>query len=122
MSGLYDAVHGAIAKGATTTEEIVAECGRSGLRCRQETVRLFLQLSRELVERDGVWSQRQGTKQQRILKAMDRAFETGQTYVTVDRLAKYLNGGEAVTSDDIAETCDQIGTYRLQGRVILRNI
>jgi hypothetical protein len=122
MSQLYDAVHGALAKGATTTEEIVAECGRSGLQCRPETVRLFLQLSRELVERDGVWSRRQGTKQQKILRAMDRAFETGQAYVNVAGLANYLNGGELVTADDIGEVCEESGTYRLQGRLILRNV
>lgn len=122
MSDLYAAVQGAIAKGATTTEEIVAECLRNGLRCRPETVRLFLELSSELVRRDGVWSCREAMKQKRILGAMDRAFESGQMYVAVDRLANYLNGGEVVTTDDIGKVCEESETYRLQGRLILRKI
>ena len=120
MSKLYDAVHGVLARGPRSTEEIIAECRRPGLPYRPETIQLFLRLSREIEQRDGVWSRRGGSKQQRLLVALQKAFASGGTYVPIDRLAEFLDAGDPVTQEDIATACNASGLYCLQGRFILR--
>lgn len=120
MSKLYDVVHGALARGPRTTEEIIAECWRPGLPYRPETIQLFLRLSREIEQRDGTWSLQGGSKQQRLLVALQKAFASGGTYVPIDRLGQFVDEQDAVTQEDIAAACTASGLYRLQGRFILR--
>lgn len=120
MSTLYDAVHAALAQGPRTTQEIITACRRPGLPYRPETIQLFLRLSRDIEQRDGVWSRRGGSKQQRTLAALQQAFAGSGTYMPVERLAEFLNKGEPVTQEDIATVCEESGLYRVQGRFILR--
>jgi hypothetical protein len=120
VSQLYDVVHGILARGPRTTEEIIAECRRPGLPYRPETIQLFLRLSREIEQRNGTWSLRGGSKQQRLLVALQKVFASGATYVPLDRLAQFVDEQDAVTQEDIAVACDTSGLYRLQGRFILR--
>jgi hypothetical protein len=120
MSHLYDAAVSALAKGPRTTEQIVTECRASGLRCRPETIELFLRLSHEIVEKEGNWSRRRGSKQDRIVDALARAFASGQAYLPIAQLARVLNEGEVITEDDIRSACEASGGYRLKGQFILR--
>jgi hypothetical protein len=87
---------------------------------RPETIQLFLRLSREVEQRDGSWSLRGGPKQQRLLVALQKAFASGGTYVSIDRLAQFVDEQDGVTQEDLAAICDASGLYRLQGRFILR--
>ena len=120
VSQLYDVVHSMLARGPRTTEEIIAESRRPGLPYRPETIQLFLRLAREIAQRDGTWSLRSSSKQQRLLVALQKAFASGGTYVPIDRLAQFVGEQEAVTQEDIAAACDASGLYRLHGRFILR--
>jgi hypothetical protein len=120
MSKLYEVVHGILAKGPRTTEELIAECRRPGLPYRPDTVRLFLQLSREIEQRDGLWSHRGKTKQARIVGALQEAFASGATYLPTEKLSEFLDKDENVTPIDIAAVCEESGQYRMQGRFILR--
>jgi hypothetical protein len=120
MSKLYDMVHAALAKGPRTTDEIIAECRRPGLPCRPETIQLFLQLSREIEQRDGAWTLRESSKRQRALGALQKAFDGGKTYMPIDRLAEFLDEDNPMTQDDITAACEESGQYRVQGRFILR--
>jgi hypothetical protein len=109
-----------LARGPRTTEEIIAECRRPGLPYRPETIQLFLRLSREIEQRNDTWSLRGGSKQQRLLVALQKVFASGATYVPLDRLAQFVEAQDAVTQEDIVAACDTSGLYRLQGRFILR--
>jgi hypothetical protein len=120
MSRLYQAVQAALAKGPRTTEEVVAECRRSGLAVRPETVELFLRLSRDLRGDKGTWSRRGDDKADRILAALQQAFAGGSTYVPLERVARILGAGVPVTADDIDAVCQESGQYRRQGNYILR--
>jgi hypothetical protein len=120
MSKLYEVVHSTLAKGPRATEELIAECRRLGLPYRTETVRLFLQLSREIEQRDGFWSHRGKTKQVRIVDALQEAFASGATYLPTEKLSEFLDKDENVTPADIAAVCEENGQYRMQGRFILR--
>ena len=120
MSQLYDMVHDILVRGPRTTEEIIAECRQPGLPYRPETIQLFLRLSREIEQRNDTWSLRGGSKQQRLLVALQKVFASGATYVPRDRLAQFVDEQDAVTQEDIAAACDTSGLYRLQGRFILR--
>jgi hypothetical protein len=120
MSKLYDAVHTAIGRGARTTDEIVGECSRMGLPYRPETVELFLRLSHEAVERDGAWSRTGRSKQDRVVAGLQKAFASGQTYMPMDRLSRFLDEGEPVTVDDIVTACATTGAFRVKGNLILR--
>jgi hypothetical protein len=120
MSKLYETVYAILARGPRTKEEIVTECRRAGLACRPETIALFLHLSHEAVERDSAWSRRAGSKQDRILTGLQKAFASGQSYLSIDRLSRFLDEGEPITADDIAAACKDSGIYRLQGKMILR--
>jgi|SRR5947209_2443027 len=120
MSKLYDAVHAAMARGAQTTEEIVGECTRGGLRLRPETVELFLRLSHETAERGGAGSRSGRSKQDRVVVGLQKAFASGQTYMPMDRLSRFLDDGEAVTADDIVAACAATGAFRVKGKLILR--
>jgi hypothetical protein len=113
-------VHNILTRGPRTTEEIIAECRRPGLPYRPETIQLFLRLSREIEQCNGTWSLRGGSKQQRLLAALQKVFASGATYVPLDRLAQFMDEQEAVTQEDIAVASDTSGLYRLQGRFILR--
>jgi hypothetical protein len=121
MSQLYDAVSAAVSRGARTTDEILAECHRSDLTCRPETIELFLKLSRVLSGQTGPWSSAKGSKEERILAALAAAFSGRQTYLPVNRLANHLEG-EAVTAEEIASACHSSGLYRMQGSMILRSV
>lgn len=120
MSKLYDAVHAVLSRGLRSTEEIVTECRRAGQTCRPETIELFLHLSRETVERQGAWCRKGGSKRERIAAGLQKAFAGGQTYLPLDRLSRFLDDGEPITGDDIANACRESGHYRLQGKLILR--
>jgi hypothetical protein len=120
MSKLYETVHAVLARGSRSTEEIVTECRRAGQTCRTETIGLFLQLSHETFQRDGTWSRKGGSKHDRILTGLQKAFAAGQTYLTMDRLSRFLDEGEPISGDDIAAVCKESGQYRLQGKLILR--
>src|SRR5215510_10949119 len=109
-----------IRQGVFMTEEILAECRRPGLPYRPETIQLFLRLSREIEQRNGTWSLRSGSKQQRLLVALQKVFTSGATYMPLDRLAQFVDEQDAVTQEDIAAACDTSGLYRMQGRFILR--
>jgi len=113
-------VHNILARGPRTTEEIIAECRRPGLLYQPETIQLFLRLSREIEQRNGTWSLRGGSKQQRLLVALQKVFASGATYMPIDRLAQFVDAQDAVTQEDIVAACDTSGLYRLQGRFILR--
>jgi len=113
-------VHDILARGPRTTEEIIAECRRPGLPYRPETIQLFLRLSREIAQRNGTWSLRGSSKQQRLLVALQKVFASSATYVPIDRLAQFVDEQDAVTQEDIAAACNTSGLYRLQGRFILR--
>jgi hypothetical protein len=113
-------VHDILVRGPTTTEEIIAGCRRPGLPYRPETIQLFLRLSREIEQRNGTWSLRGSSKQQRLLVALQKVFASSATYVPIDRLAQFVDEQDAVTQEDIAAACDTSGLYRLQGRFILR--
>ena len=121
MSKLYETVSGVLARGSRSTEEVVTECARAGLQCRPETVSLFLQLSREIAQRDGLWCRTGGSKQERILIGLRKAFGTGQAYLPIDRLSQFFDEEEAISADDIAIACEESGEYRLQGKTILRS-
>lgn len=120
MSKLCEVVHAILAKGPRTTEELIAECRRPGLPYRAETIRLFLQLSWEVEQRDGLWSHRGSTKQARIFGALQEAFASGATYLPTEKLGEFLDKDEDVTPTDIAAVCEESGQYRMQGRFILR--
>lgn len=120
MSKLYDAVHAALVGGARTTEEIVNECRRAGHACRPETIELFLHLSQEIVEREGVWGRKRGSKHDRIMTGLQKAFAGGQAYVPMDRLSEFLDDGEPISGDDISAACEAGEPYRVQGKLILR--
>jgi hypothetical protein len=120
MSRLYETVHAVLARGPRCTEEIITECRRAGQSCRPETITLFLHLSHETVDRDGTWSRKAGSKNDRILTALQKAFASGQAYVPMDRLSRFLDEGEPITGDDIASACKECGQYRVQGTLILR--
>lgn len=120
MSKLYEAVHAVLARGPRSTEEIVAECRRAGYACRPETVELFLRLSRETAEREGIWSRKLGSKTERILAGLQQAFAGGQTYLPMDRLNRFLDDEEPVTGDEIAAACQESGRFKVQGNLVLR--
>ena len=120
MSKLYEAVHAVLARGPRSTEEILTDLRRAGQACRPETIGLFLHLSHEMVERDGTWSRKGDSKYDRILSGLQNAFTSGQTYLPMDRLSRFLAEGEAITGDDIVTACRESGQYRLQGKMILR--
>jgi hypothetical protein len=120
MTKLYETVHAILARGPRSREEIITECRRAGQTCGPETIGLFLQLSHETVERDGAWNRKGGSKYDRILTGLQKAFAAGQTYLPMDRLSRFLDEGEAITGDDIAAACKDSGQYRLQGKLILR--
>jgi hypothetical protein len=120
MSKLYDAVHAVLARGSRSTEEIVSECRRAGHTCRPETIELFLHLLHETVEREGSWGRKGGSKHDRIMTGLQKAFAAGQTYLPMDRLSRFLDEGEPITGDDIAAACKDSGEYRVQGKLILR--
>jgi len=56
------------------------------------------------------------------LTGLQKAFASGQTYLPVDRLSRFLDDGEPITGDDIAAVCKESGQYRLQGKMILRTL
>jgi len=89
---------------------------------RAETIGLFLHLSHETMEREGTWGRKRGSKYERILTGLQKAFASGQTYLPVDRLSRFLDDGEPITGDDIAAACKESGQYRLQGKMILRTL
>jgi hypothetical protein len=120
MSKLYETVHAVLARGPRSTEEVITESRRAGQTCRPETIGLFLQLSHETVDRDGTWSRKGGSKHDRILTGLQKAFAAGQTYLPMDRLSRFLDEGEPITGDDIAAACKESGQFRLQGKLILR--
>jgi hypothetical protein len=120
MSKLYDAVHAVLVRGSRSTEEIVSECRRAGQTWRSETIELFLRLSRETVEGDGAWGRKGGSKHDRILTGLQKAFAAGQTYLPMDRLSRFLDEGEPITGDDVAAACKESGQFLLQGKLILR--
>ncbi|SRR5579872_3324411 len=120
MSQLFKAVHAALAKGPRTTEDVVAECRRSALGVHPQTVELFLRLSRDFCQHEGVWSQRGEGKSDRILGALQQAFATGGAYVPVERLARFLGNGDPVTVEDIDAACRDSGQFRRQGQFVLR--
>jgi len=120
MSKLYETVYAVLTRGPRSTEEIITECRRAGQTCRPETIGLFLQLSRETVERDGTWSRKGGSKHDRILTGLQKAFAAGQTYLPMDRLSRFLDEGEPITGNDIATACKESGQFRVQGKLILR--
>jgi len=122
MSKLYDTVHAVLSRGPRSTEEIVTDCRRAGLTVRAETIGLFLHLSHETMEREGTWGRKRGSKYERILTGLQKAFASGQTYLPVDRLSRFLDDGEPITGDDIAAACKESGQYRLQGKMILRTL
>ncbi|TWT64407.1 hypothetical protein [Rubinisphaera italica] len=120
MSKLYDAVHGVLAKGPRTTEQIVAECRRPGLPFRPETIELFLELSKEIEQRDGNWQLPGQHRADAISEAIDKAFADGKTYVPIDQIGKHLDEDQAVTDDDIGEVCEERGKYQIKGKFIVR--
>jgi len=120
MSKIFETVHAVLSRGPRPTEEIITECRRSGQTCRPETIGLFLQLSHEMVERNGVWSCKGISKNDRILQGLQKAFAAGQAYLPMDRLWQFLNEGELITSDDIASALINSGQYWVQGKLILR--
>ena len=120
MSKLYDAVHAALVGGARTTEEIVNECRRAGHTCRPETIELFLHLAQEIVEHEGAWGGKRGSKHDRIMTGLQKAFAGGQAYVPMDRLSEFLDEGEPISGDDISAVCEEGEPYRVQGKLILR--
>ena len=122
MSKLYETVCAVLARGPRTKEEIVTECRRAGLACRPETITLFLHLSRQLAETDGAWRRRANSKPDRILTVLQKAFASGQTYISIDRLSQFIDETEPLTADDIAAACKDSGLYRLEGKLILRTL
>src|SRR5438128_890657 len=122
MSKLYKKVHAVLGRGPRSMEEIITECRRAGLACRPETIGLFLHLSHETIEGDGTWSRKGGSKCDRILTGLQKAFASGQTYLPMDRLSRFLDEGEPITADDIAAVCKDSDQYRLQGKMILRTL
>ena len=120
MSKLYETVRAVLSRGPRSTDEIITDCRRAGQICRPETIGLFLQLSHETVERDGTWSRKGGSKHDRILTGLQKAFAAGQTYLPMDRLSRFLNEGELITGGDIAAACNASGQYRVQDKLILR--
>lgn len=122
MNNLYDTVHAVLAKGARSTEEIVAECRRPGLNCRPETIELFLKLSKEIDRRDGLWASRTRSSNDQIISALQQAFSGGQTYLPIDRIGKYLDSSvsESLTTDDITAACEASGQFRVKGKFIVR--
>src|SRR4051794_16982375 len=101
MSRLHDTISAILARGPRATEEVIADCRRAGCDCRPETIHLFLLLSHEAVEREGLWSRNGGSKHDRILLGLQKAFAAGQTYLPIDRLSRFLDEGEPITGDDI---------------------
>jgi hypothetical protein len=67
-----------LARGPRTTEEIIAEPAAE-FAVSPETIQLFLRLAREIAQRDGTWSLRSSSKQQRLLVALQKAFASGGT-------------------------------------------
>ncbi len=120
MSELYTSVHAALARGAKTTDEIVAECRRPGLNCRPETIELFLELSKEIEQRDGKWQLKSKSRSAEIEESIDRAFASGKTYVPIDQLGQYLYEDQNVSKDDIDRTCEETGKYQIRGKFIVR--
>jgi hypothetical protein len=120
MSELYTSVHAALARGAKTTEEIVAECRRPGLNCRPETIVLFLELSKEIEQRDGKWLLKSKSRSTEIEESIERAFASGKTYIPIDQLGQYLNEDQNVSKDDIDRTCEETGKYQIHGKFIVR--
>jgi hypothetical protein len=122
MSKLYETVHAVLARGPRSTDEVVTECRRAGQACRLETIGLFLLLSHGVVEREGAWSRKGGSKHERIIVGLQKAFAGGQAYLPADRLSQFLDEGEPITREDIAAACEESGQYRLQGTMIVRAI
>ena len=122
MSKLYDTVHAVLAKGSRTTEEVVVECRRPGLSCRPETIELFLELSKEIDLRDGLWASRTRSSHQQIIDALQGAFSGGQTYLPIDRIGKFLDNAvsESLTTEDIIAACEESGQFRVRGKFIVR--
>lgn len=120
MSKLFDAVHGVLAKGPRTTEQVVAECRRPGLPFRPETIELFLVLSKEIEQRDGQWLLPSQHRADAIAESINKAFADGKTYVPVNQIGKYLDDDQAVTDDDIKEVCEERGQYQVRGKFIIR--
>jgi hypothetical protein len=120
MSQLYETIRAILARGPRAADEIVAECRRAGLTCRGDTIAVYLRLSHECVERNGIW--RLGGKPgvERIASAVQRAFASGQTYVAMDRLSEFFDDAQPVTADDIGAACEELGGFRVQGRIIVR--
>jgi hypothetical protein len=120
MSRLYEAVAAALAKGPRATEEVVAECRRSGLAVRPQTVEIFLRLSRDFHQHDAMWSRTGQGKSERIVAALQQAFAATGAYVPIQRLAPFLGERDPVTVEDIDLACQQSGQFRRQGKFIVR--
>lgn len=120
MSELYTAVHGALARGAKTTEEVIADCRRPGISLRPETIELFLELSKEIEQRDGKWQLKSKSRSAEIEESIERAFASGKTYIPIDQLGQYLYEDQNVSKDDIDRTCEETGKYQIRGKFIVR--
>lgn len=120
MNNLYETIHAVLARGPRSAEEIITECRRVGQICRPETIGLFLQLSHDTVERDETWSRQGGSKHDRILTGLQKAFAAGQTYLPMDRVSRFLDECEPITGDEIDAACKESGQFRRQGKLILR--
>jgi len=121
MSKLYETVQAVLARGPRSTDELLTECRRAGQTCRPETISLFLHLSHETVERDGTWRRKGGSKHDRVLTGLQKAFASGQTYLPMDRLSRFLDEGEPITVEDIDAACRASGQFRRQAGFIHRS-
>ncbi len=49
-------------------------------------------------------------------------FSSGQTYLPIDRIGKYLDASvsESLTTDDIVAACEESGQFRVRNKFIVR--
>jgi len=117
---LTEVVRDCLGQGPKGTEEVIAECRRRGLGLRDQTIEAFLRLSGE-IEADGAeWKLRGADKDRRILRAAEKAFSGGGTYVPLGKLAEHLGEGEEVTAEEIARVCEAETPYRVRGAFVVK--